>query len=122
MRKHSVLAAIFFLTAFCAFAQTTGKIYGTVNDETGKALSGATVSLLRGKDSSLVKLAITDKNGKYDFINIKEGKYLLSFTSVGYGKKFSAPVGLSGNEVEAPVTSLATTAKEVQGVTVVATK
>lgn len=122
MRKQSTLAAIFLLATFCAFAQTSGKISGTVNDESGKALSGTTVSLLRGKDSSLVKLTITDKSGRYDFINIKEGNYLVSFTSVGFEKKFSTPIDVASDDVEVPVTALMQTAKEVKGVTVVATK
>ncbi|HEV3252504.1 MAG TPA: hypothetical protein VGZ71_16200, partial [Puia sp.] len=45
-------------------------ISGNVNDEKQKAIESATVSLLKAKDSGLIKLAICDKDGKYVFENI----------------------------------------------------
>jgi iron complex outermembrane recepter protein len=122
MKKFSSLLAAFLLIGFCSFAQNTGKISGVVNDENGKALSAATVSLLRARDSALVKLAVTDKSGRYDFINMREGRYLLSVTSVGFGKKFSSLFDLTANGVEIPALSLEQASKSLGGVVVTATK
>ncbi|MDQ3277182.1 MAG: carboxypeptidase-like regulatory domain-containing protein, partial [Bacteroidota bacterium] len=61
MRKSIFFTAISLLTGIFAFAQTGGKISGTVADESGKVLAAATVSLLKANDSGLVKVAITDK-------------------------------------------------------------
>ena len=89
MRKIAT-SMICVLVSFGAFAQTAGKVSGVVNDDAGKPLASATISLLKAKDSGLVKVALTNKDGQYEFFNIKEGKYLMSATSVGYGKKLSA--------------------------------
>lgn len=89
MKKTSLLLVCLFIAAG-SFAQTnTGKITGTITDNTGKTLQAASVSLVKAKDSALVKLAITGKDGTYEFENIKEGDYLLTITSVGFEKKFS---------------------------------
>jgi iron complex outermembrane recepter protein len=60
------------------------KISGTVKDENGKAKKGVTVSLLRSKDSSVVKYAPTNENGGFEFSNIAAGEYRVSTTHVGY--------------------------------------
>jgi len=64
----------------------TAKITG----ENQKGVDGATVSLLNAKDSSLVKINITEKDGTTSFERIKAGKYLLTVTAVGYQKAWSA--------------------------------
>lgn len=122
MRKTVTLLAVFAFVSLCAFAQTTANVSGVINDDGGKALAAATVSLLKAKDSSLVKLAVTDKAGHYDFTNLKEGKYLLSITSVGYSKKFSSPFDVTGTATELPVFSLSPASKDLKGVVVTATK
>ena len=73
MSKTATLLGFLFLTAFAANAQSVNKISGTVTDEQSKPLVAATVSLLRAKDSGLVKVAISDKAGIYEFVNIKDG-------------------------------------------------
>ncbi|WP_121354611.1 TonB-dependent receptor domain-containing protein [Flavisolibacter nicotianae] len=118
MRKRLPFFFFCFLAWTGAFAQATGKLSGTVNDESGKALASATVSLLRLKDSGLVKLAITDKSGRFDFINLKDGKYLLSFTSVGFEKKYSSPLTVAGGEAELPPVVLLPSSKDLNNVTV----
>jgi iron complex outermembrane receptor protein len=98
------------------------RISGTINDEHGKALASGTVSLLHAKDSSLVKVAVADQSGLYEFVNIKEGKYLLSASSVGYSKTFSTGFEVSGTNVIIPVLQLKATSKGLSNVTVTATK
>ena len=63
MRKTPLLTLLFIVSGIGAFAQSATKISGTINDEGGKVLPSATVSLLRAKDSGLVKVAITNKEG-----------------------------------------------------------
>src|SRR5688572_13871950 len=106
MRKTATLLVLTFLIGLVASAQTQNKIAGTVSDDQSNPLAAATISLLRAKDSGLVKVAISDKAGIYEFINIKEGKYLLSFTSVGFGRKFSSSFEMKGSDIEIPATSL----------------
>lgn len=118
MRKLFI-AILLITTTASAFAQTTTKISGTIKDESGKGFSAATVSLLQAADSALVKAAVSDKNGAYEFINIKEGTYLVSFSAVGYGKTFSAPFAFAaGKDVVVPSVTLVPSASNMAGVTV----
>ena len=74
------------------------------NELTGKTIynqkpvESVLVSLLKSKDSSLVKTAISDKNGTYSFQNVISGKYLLSANLIGYKKTFSAIVDINGTD------------------------
>ncbi len=122
MKKTLTLLAAFLLTTLIAVAQPGGKIAGTVHDESNNPLSAATVSLLRAKDSGLVKVAVSDKSGHYDFINIKQGRYLLSVTSVGFAKKFSQAFDLTADGVTVPALALAPAAKNMGSVVVTAAR
>lgn len=110
------------LLVLAAAAQTTARISGTVNSDAGKGLAPVTVALLKAKDSSMVKTAIADKAGLYEFVNIKEGQYLVLFTSVGYEKKFSSPFAVASADVAVPLFVLAPTAKGMNEILVTARK
>ena len=89
-----LLSAIFFINI--SHAQTkNGRITGSINDADQKSVNGATVSLLRAKDSALVKLAVSDKQGDFEFEKIGDGKYLVSISAVGFAKAFSQVFDLS---------------------------
>ena len=121
MRRIYALLLLSMTVSF-AFAQSTARISGAVKDGDGKFLSSATVSLLKSKDSSLVKIALSDKVGLYEFLNIKEGTYLISVTSVGYKKTYSRPFEFKGIDQELPAVSLQQNAKSLNNVTVSATR
>lgn len=90
MRKTFILSALLcFLFLHLNGQNSSGKIAGVIKDDMGKPLSSVTVSLFKSGDSSLVKVAITGKEGKYDFINIEKGSYYISATYVGFEKTFS---------------------------------
>jgi predicted phage tail protein len=114
MRKVFTLS--FFLFAFLIniSAQNKTKITGLVKDETSKPLQSISVSLLKAKDSSLVKVAVTGTDGKYEFENIANGNYFVTVTSVGYEKKMSS-VFSSTASVEVTALQLTPTAKSLGG-------
>lgn len=122
MKKITSLLLVCLLIAAGSFAQNkTGKITGTITDNTGQTLQSASVSLLKAKDSALVKLAVTGKGGTYEFENINEGEYLLTVTSVGFEKKFSKPFSVSVAAVtKMESLQLNEAAKGIEGVTVTA--
>ena len=73
------------LLTFSAFASgTTAIIKGLVKDEKGKPVNAATVTLYKAKDSALVKVAITDKDGIADFENISFGNYILKVSMINF--------------------------------------
>lgn len=122
MRKFITLALLFTGASLIAQAQTTARIAGSVKDEEGKALQSATVTLLKSSDSSLVKAAVSDRAGIYEFVNIQNGKYLVLFSSAGFEKKFSQPFDLAGTDVDLPAIRLKAAAKSLAGVTVQSTR
>ncbi|GAB3043102.1 outer membrane beta-barrel protein [Spirosoma pulveris] len=68
-----------------SFSQSPGTISGQVVDSlTRKPLLEASISLLAGKDSSLVNFGITDGEGRFSFPKIAEGQYRILVTYVGY--------------------------------------
>ena len=91
---YSLLQA---MTLFCRAQIPTGKIQGTVADKNEKPLDAATVSLLKSGDSILVKLALTDHNGRFEFERIAFGKYLLSVTHTGFNTGYGKPLTLSAD-------------------------
>jgi iron complex outermembrane receptor protein len=124
MRK-AFTSVILLLFCFATFAQTAkGKISGTFTDNTSKPLQSVSVSLLKASDSSLVKIAVTNKEGNYEFDNINEGNYFLSATSVGRDKTTSEIFSLTASNSPLAIKTLQMTesAKGLTGVTVTAKK
>ncbi|MDB5200914.1 MAG: TonB-dependent receptor [Ferruginibacter sp.] len=90
-----------------SFAQSAGKISGAIKDGGNqKIIDAASVSLLRAKDSSLVKLSVADKDGNFSFENVKEGSYLVLATSVGHTKVYSQPIQLTATSTNAETGTL----------------
>lgn len=122
----TLLASILLLCSVKTIqAQTveTAKITGRVMQTGNKPVEFATITLLKAKDSSLVKGAIADINGQYEFEQIKQGKYLIAAAYVGMTKAYSKPFEI---KTSAPVTietlSLGTDAKNLKEVNVTAKK
>ena len=103
MKKFfSLLAAI--TIGMSSFAQSGGKISGSIKDGGNqKIIDAASVSLLKSKDSALVKVAVTDKDGNFSFENIKDGNYLVLATSIGHVKIYSAAITISAGNSSASV-------------------
>jgi len=81
-------------------------VSGSVADEQGKALAGASVSLKKAKDSSVVKLAVSSSAGIYSFKGIAEGNYFVTVSHIGYADQRSNAFTLQGNGVELPALGL----------------
>jgi len=76
--KNLTLNFLFFLIPFVLLSQS-GNITGTIADENGLYLPGATVSI-----ESLSKGAITDFDGKFTLIDVPAGTYTLKVSYLGY--------------------------------------
>lgn len=123
MKKQFTLTVLFFAFVITTLAQNRqGKLTGTVQDASGKPLAAATVSLLKAKDSVLVKTAVSNKDGQYEFDNLAEGDYLLQYTSAGLQKKYSNRISITAaaSVVNAEAVSLQPLVKDLGGVTVTA--
>lgn len=122
---------LFFLfLAFTAitipgFSQNkTGNVKGTVIDGNTKTIESATITLLRSKDSVVVKMSSADKTGVFEFTGVGEGSYMVSVSAVGHSKGFSEKFEISaGNpSVTLKTIELVPVAKNLGGVTVTARK
>lgn len=107
------------------FSQNTfGKISGKVNDETNKPVEFVNVALYRLSDSSLVKVALSDENGLFEFDNIPHEIYFLKITALSFKTFVSDAFGITaGNAVQAiPTINLAYNANDLTEVVVNAEK
>ena len=101
-----------------------GSVSGFVLDAQQKPLDYATVTLLKAKDSTLVKGALTDDKGRYQFANVAAGSYLVSASVINYKKAFSKPVTISADNAVFTIEKLVLMAgsQQLKGVSIVAQK
>ena len=110
---------ILLLTAITASSQAQ-KITGSAKDENGIPLAGATVSLI--KDSSTVKLAVTNEKGLFSFSGITQGNYALMATYVGYKPAVSSKFSFSSLDVAVQDLKLSKIPASLNNLNVVAKK
>jgi outer membrane receptor protein involved in Fe transport len=87
---------IIYLLLFLSFQQAFGQISGRITETAGQPVPFATVAILKSADSSLVKSALTNEKGNFQFDGVTEGKYVLRISMVGYQTGYS-PVFEVGN-------------------------
>jgi iron complex outermembrane recepter protein len=108
---------------FCAAVTSAQQITGNVKDDQGKALSGATVTLKKVKDSALVKLAATNAAGQYSFTSITAGNYFVAVSYTGHVAKTSAAFEVSGaGDITVPEVALTKSTGQLKEVVVAARK
>ena len=113
------------LLTLSAVAQTgKGKVGITIVNDQNVTLENATAEIIRAYDSALVKVALTNQNGFAEFENIPFGEYRIRITMVNYARVFSQNFTLSSenSNVTLPNQVLTVQSKQLQGVTVTATK
>ncbi|HET6995122.1 MAG TPA: TonB-dependent receptor, partial [Chitinophagaceae bacterium] len=91
MRKIiALLIVVLTALSFSSYGQSrSGKVNGTVIDGSTKIIESATITLHRVKDSSVAKMSVADKTGKFVFEGIADGKYFVSISAVGHQKGYS---------------------------------
>jgi len=96
------------LTFFCLFISSAvlaqentsqGTINGSVIDEQKKPVEYATVSLYKVADSALVRTAMTDLDGKFQFINVAIGSYFIKTSMMGFAQNKSNSFSLTANNL-----------------------
>ena len=92
------LLTLFFLSSFSVFAQTDSHtIIGIAESDNGEAISFAAVGLMNLADSSLAKASVADADGNFRFVDVRNGDYFVSITSVGYQKFTSSSISVTKN-------------------------
>ncbi|MDE6207964.1 MAG: outer membrane beta-barrel protein [Muribaculaceae bacterium] len=72
------------LVATAAASAAAAVLRGRVTDNTGEALMQASVRILAAKDSTLVKGAVTNDSGRFAIEGLKQGRYIVETSYVGY--------------------------------------
>jgi len=91
MQSRGVKLVLFLLLVVCvgialpswAQSTSTGTIVGTVTDQTGAVVNGATVTLT-DTATKTVRTESTNDAGRYIFVDVLSGVYDLSFTKQGF--------------------------------------
>lgn len=119
--KIIILLFPFLLFLSPVFAQSSGTVRGTVL-QNEKPAEGATVSLLRAKDSATVKVSAVNKDGSYAFENVVDGKYVVAATAIGSKRIHSSPFEMNSQQrtVQLPTFHLTPISKSLTDVTVTA--
>jgi len=102
-----------------AFSQ---KITGVVKDEQGKPVASVSVMLQLAKDSSVIKITLTNSAGIYEFLG-RPGNYFIALSHTGYSAKISSPFEINAaDEIKLPDLVLENAVIKMQGVTVTSKK
>src|SRR5207253_2361890 len=88
-----LIQSFIFLHVFAQTPQTL--ISGAVVDDKKKPVEAATISLMKAADSSLFKISVTDKAGKFSFQDIPFGSYYINVSAINYVKLNSTTFVLS---------------------------
>ncbi|MEA5139631.1 TonB-dependent receptor domain-containing protein [Arcicella rigui] len=120
MKKSLLLFINLMFIGNLSFAQQV--VSGKVLDEKKQAAPFATIALLSAKDSSMVKANLTDADGNYTFDAVKNGKYLMAASMVGYNRLLSPTFVVENKAVQVPTLQLVASSKQLDEVTVTAQK
>lgn len=101
------------------YAQTGGKISGSVLDDAKKPLDGATITVMTAKDSTVAGNQLANRDGSFAFQNLKSDTYVIKVTYIGYKNYVSGNFIISGQKpVVLPAIVLLPLGKTLSGVTV----
>jgi Flp pilus assembly protein TadD len=84
MRQRLHLAALFVAVFAASAAAQTGRVGGTVKDEAGQPLKGATITAENPNVSPSSFTATTDDKGRFSIIGLKSGQWTFSAQAPGF--------------------------------------
>src|SRR5581483_8926711 len=81
------------LTAMVVWGQSTARIHGVVQDQTGGVVPNATVKATQ-TDTGISRTAVTEADGSYVFANLPLGPYRLEVQKQGFATAVESGIGL----------------------------
>ncbi|PSR57361.1 TonB-dependent receptor [Adhaeribacter arboris] len=91
---------------------------GYIRDPAGKGLPYVSTGLLMASDSKLVKGALTNEEGAFEFTGVAGGQYIISANMVGYASFTSAVIAVDQVLITVPQITLNPLIKNLKEVTV----
>jgi outer membrane receptor protein involved in Fe transport len=104
------------LILFTFITVAKAQVSGSVTSNTNELLIGSTVTLIHLPDSASAAAQMADANGKFNFNNVKAGKYVVKASMMSFGNGYSAAFTYSGQAITLPalvLTGKGSTLKEV---------
>lgn len=100
MRSKNIFLAIALLAlaGVSVFGQDGGKVSGTVKDQNGALVLGATVTALNIASSQRTTVT-TNVEGRYEFTGLRAGSYRISAASSGFAESAESIVLENGNSI-----------------------
>src|SRR5271166_2589970 len=99
MSYKSVLVLLLaLLLCHVATADVTGAVKGTITDQSGAALSNATVTLTNTR-TGLTHSAQSDASGQYEFLAVPVGEYRIDVEANGFQTKSQTGITLLVNQI-----------------------
>ncbi|HEV3215073.1 MAG TPA: carboxypeptidase regulatory-like domain-containing protein [Vicinamibacterales bacterium] len=92
-----MLAVLACLVLLPSLAAAQSQISGTVKDESGGVLPGVTVEAASPALIEKSKSTVSDANGRYQIVDLRQGTYKLTFTLAGFQTVVRDAVELSAN-------------------------
>src|SRR5215211_7257081 len=87
MRRFTSVVFVLLLGAAAAFAQTTSsEVNGSVRDEAGAAVAGATVRLIDNATKT-EQNSVASESGTYRFANVRPGTYTIVAEQPGFKRQ-----------------------------------
>jgi hypothetical protein len=117
--KKITICFLFLVFVFKGFTQ---QVSGELKDNEGNPLAKSTISLLKEKDSAVVKLSVTGDGGTYSIQSVAPGSYRISASHIGFVTVYSAPFTVAENNIQVPALVAAKNASAMKEVTVTARK
>ena len=98
MKKILTIFTIMFF-AIKGMAQTIEtSVSGSAVDTKNVPVESATISLMKSKDSSIIKIAVSNKAGKFSFTGIPYGNYFITVSSLNFNTVNSGIFPISENK------------------------
>src|SRR5947208_3779409 len=94
-----LLAVLACLVLLPSLAAAQSQVAGTVKDESGGVLPGVTVEAASPALIEKSKSAVTDSNGRYTIVDLRQGTYKITFTLAGFSTVVREGVELPANFV-----------------------
>lgn len=121
MKPIFVTVMAFFCLSFAKAQTNSTKFVGKIQSQT-QPIEAATVQLLRAKDSSIVKIAVSTKDGSFEVNTAQQGNFLICVIANGFAKQYTPSYAANGNVVEVKNIELLAISKDLANVTVASKK
>jgi iron complex outermembrane recepter protein len=121
--KIGILCCLFLMT-YATTAQNVGTVTGITKNKSNEVVVGATVILSKAQNGLIIKSAITDADGKFEFEKLKFDTFKLTISFVGIEKYTSESFVLNGDKTSMDLGSITLTSSttELNAVSVTAQK